>query len=320
MAIAKGDCSPEQAERDGYRSVAVSSRSPIDMASDVARAAAGAAGLTGDLFSVITHSSIHDNGVGGFWQPAAFIQRQLAAADAISLSVNHGCNGLMLAILSNASMLTLRGGNGLSVASDCFSGSGFNRWNSDAGIAYGDAAVAVCLSEESGFAKILYMDFDSVPLLEEMHRGPAVQPDNRWDVSSRKKRFLSAYGKAAFFDQMGSAVERLKTRLAAVGLAGYNAYDMVVIPFVGQSISETLYEPTFAPLGRRLLTSFGKTIGHTGPSDQILGLGRYLDSEESAPGSLVLLFGVGAGFSLSLIVIELVTKPAHGRGKVETFA
>ncbi|OWK25025.1 hypothetical protein AJ87_14815 [Rhizobium yanglingense] len=247
-AVANGHYTSEQAARDGYESVAVSTKPVIEMADSVALAAAAAVKLTGADVSIVTYSSIHDNGVGGFWQPAAFLQRRLQASDAISLSVHHGCNGLMLSILANASMLALKDGTGIAVAADRFSGSGFNRWSSDAGIAYGDAAVALCLSSERGFARILYMDVDSVPELEEMHRGDPDDSD-RWDVSSRKKRFLSLYGKKAFFDQMEAAISRLKVRLAEAGLAGAGGYGAVVIPFVGQSIAATLYEPHFAYLG-----------------------------------------------------------------------
>jgi 3-oxoacyl-[acyl-carrier-protein] synthase III len=318
-AVANGSYTSEQANKDGYESVAISSEPAIEMAALVAESAASGAGLTGDDISVVTHSSIHDNGIGGFWQPAAFLQRRLKATDAMSLSINHGCNGLMLAMLSNASLLGVRGGHGLAVAADRFSGSSFNRWNSDAGIVYGDAATAVCLSRDQGFARIVYMDFDSVPELEGMHRGEPDEHSDRWDVSARKLWFLSLHGKSVFFDQMGAAVTRLTSRLAAAGLAKAGGYSAVVIPFVGRTIAAGLYEPAFAPFARRTMTAFGKTIGHTGPSDQMIGLGRYLSENRAMAGDRILLFGVGAGFSLSLTVVELCRQPSRWEGSVETF-
>ncbi|WP_340613919.1 hypothetical protein [Xenorhabdus thailandensis] len=152
-AIAHGHYSLERADKDGYSGLAVSEASAIEMARQVSEAAIEMSKTVPSKLSFLSYSSVHDNGVGGFWAPASYLQKELKAQDALAMSITQGCNSLVIAVLTASKMLS-SDGQALIVCSDQFSQSSFNRWSSDAGVLYGDAAVGVILSKSQGFGYI----------------------------------------------------------------------------------------------------------------------------------------------------------------------
>lgn len=314
-AVVDGQYRADHAERDGYTAVRVSDETVPQAASAIARATAAAGGVEGGDLGCVTFSGVHAHGHRAFWQPAAALQRVLGAERALAWSLHHGCNAHVLAMIQGAAMLRSVGGHSLHVAADRFSGTRFDRWRSDTGLVYGDAAVAVCLSRHGGFARIVHMDVESLPDLETMHRMPEPVHDveDHWNISETKRLHLAEAGREGFVERIRAAADALRARLPMPS-AGSELYDGVVTPFVGDPIARAAYGAVFHPLGRRTAEAHGRTVGHTGAGDQIVGLHHLLSTGETKAGQRYLMVGAGAGFSIGVVLIEL-TGPVQARGE-----
>lgn len=313
QAINDGLYDPDQARKDGYSSLRQSDASARQMAADIAARALRHADLPGSDLGLISHTSIHDHGEGRLWQPAAYLLDKVGADGALAWSVGFGCNGLILSILQAGLMLPALGRPALVVGADRFSGTSFNRWTSDRGLAYGDAAAGVVLSPTDGFAEIVYLGVEYAPRLEALHRGghPVTDPVTGWDVTASKAAFLSRHGSAAFFGEINDALARLNADLTRYLDDNDLSLAAVVTPFVGDSVRASTYDAVFHPLAPVHSTAFGQSVGHTGTSDQILGLAHLLDTGAVAAGDHVLLIGAGAGFSVTATVLRLHSIPRH---------
>ncbi|MEI5998286.1 ketoacyl-ACP synthase III family protein [Paraburkholderia bengalensis] len=312
-AIAQGFYSQRQAERDGYRIIRRAETDVPTMSETVSLTALDNANLSGDAIRLLTFVAIHDHGHRRLWQPAAFLQHKLGARDSVAWSMSHGCNGLALAAMHAAMMLPVTGGAALLVGADRFEGSGFDRWRSDRGLVYGDAAAATILSLDAGFAEILYADVEFIPQLEEMHRMSEPDHDRKhaWDIAGSKDAFLEKGGTSSFFDAMEDGIKRLHQRLTgALGRLGVQGR-AVVTPFSGRGISGNTYGRYFHPLAEVNTDELAATTGHTGTADQLVGLASLIDSGTVQAGECVILIGAGAGFSLSAMVIRLLRKPDY---------
>ncbi len=51
---------------------------------------------------------------------------------------------------------------------------------------------------------------------------------------------------------------------------------------------------------------YGRSVGHTGTSDQVIGLWRLLEEQKLRTGDRVVLLGAGNGLSLAALVIEIL--------------
>ena len=54
----------------------------------------------------------------------------------------------------------------------------------------------------------------------------------------------------------------------------------------------------------------GRTIGHRGASDQLLGLNHVLDAGELKPGDHMLLIGTAPGIHVSCAMVEVLKTPS----------
>jgi 3-oxoacyl-[acyl-carrier-protein] synthase-3 len=301
------------AEADGYRSATVETEYwPGDMAVLAAQKALHNAEIAELDLSLLTYSSIHRHGHKQLWQPAAYIQHQLLATNAMALSVQHGCNALMLSValaLDHCRAQPKR--KALLVSSDRFEHSYFDRWQSDYGLIYGDAAVAVVMSTDIGPFKVLYYDQMSVPSLESMHRNPEPEPETeaslsrQYDIREAKKAYLVLNGRETFEQTLSSALKTLRHRLIEHTELQHHMADWLVLPNVGKRVLNSVYQPVFADLAIGDLWQAGQQIGHAGASDQFIGLSLLAESGELRPGHLILLVGAGAGFSCSVLLLQV---------------
>lgn len=314
LAIEKGIYPRETAEADGYFSVArEGTRAPFEMAFNTARAALSEAGGTAAKLSGLVYGSIHRHGQPRLWSPASWLQRQLGVPGSVPvLAIQQGCNGLLqaIALLGEACRVQpLR--PALFVGADRFEASGFDRWQSDYGLLYGDAAAAVVISGQTGFARILHLAIDGAPELEELHRDPTFAPEgpdswrSEYDVRRSKKAFLATHGQDGFTGPLNAALFRLKT-----GLLAHPAWDgpveWVLTPFVGSKIRDATYDAAFAELGRRSGWEIGKHLGHLGTTDGWVGLEEIRRSGAVARGDRILIVSAGVGFSCGLVLIEML--------------
>ena len=311
-AIVCGDCDPEQAKKDGYSGLRQSELSVADMAREVALRTLEQSGTAGADLGHLSFSSIHETGFPGLWQPAAYLQKLTKAHSALAQNTSFGCNGLAISIAQVALMQEALSQPSLLVAADCFENSGFDRWRSDQGLAYGDAASALLISDKPGIAEICFLAVNYIPELEEMHRTDTseypVQAE-KWNITRCKRDYIERNGSKAFFDQLNLALDDLEKSVEKyVGMLG-KPLKAVVTPFVGRSIRSSTYDAKFNRFAPINLGWFGESVGHTGVSDQFVGFSHLVDCGVLKSGDHVLLIGAGAGFSLSAMIVRFDRKP-----------
>lgn len=303
----------EQAQKDSYSALRRTHIPVPDMASAVAQRTLAQTKLSGAELGSVAFSSIHETGHQGLWQPAAYLQQQLSAQGALAFGTTFGCNGLAIGAMQAALMRDGLDGPAMLVAADRFQNSGFDRWGSDQGLAYGDAAAALLLSSKPGVAEIRYLAIDYIPELEMMHRSSTPeypQSSSKWDITRTKKQYIDLHGGKAFFDRLNQALDRLEANVKMFLSAQNISLKAVVTPFVGRSIRATTYDARFNPLAPINTSDFGASIGHTGTSDQFIGLSYLIDSDILKPKQHALLIGAGAGFSLSAMIVRFTAKPS----------
>jgi 3-oxoacyl-[acyl-carrier-protein] synthase-3 len=313
-AVAQGQYAADDATADGYVSVSREGlRAPYEMALVAAKCALAEARCNAGSLSAVVYASIHRHGQPRLWSPASWLQHQIGLrGSAPVLAVQQGCNGLLQAVVALAPLCRATPGQHvLLTGADRFEASGFDRWGSDYGLIYGDAAVAVTLSAQEGFARLLHLAIDGAPELEALHRDAAPSPEtpeswlHEYDVRRSKKTFLIAQGLDGFITPLNAALARLRADLLAH--PSWNGpVEWVLTPFVGAKIREPTYEAAFGSLGRQSGWQIGKTLGHLGTADGWVGLTELRRHGMIKRGDRVLIISAGVGFSCGLALIEIL--------------
>ncbi len=306
-AVAQGRYDADRAATDGFTSVCIEQHlSPPEMALRAARPL-----LRPEDASAINSlylCSIHRHGHKLLWPPASYLHRVLELDSRTRvMSLNQGCNGGFTAV-SLAYDLIRAGlpGDQLVVGADRFSGSAFDRFNSDLGTLYGDAAFALRLSAAPGAYRIACLELESEPALEPMYRAVRPEPEGPGDhdVKSAKKAYLEAHGREGFNALFIPALQRLRRRLLETADLETRPADYVIYPNVGAGLSARLYAGAFADLARQDMWGFGRSIGHTGTADQFLGLWELGRRQVLRKHDRVLMIGAGNGLGLAAMLLE----------------
>lgn len=285
-----------------------------EMALQAAQEAFKRTGHSPDDVDVLLYADSWHQGPDG-WQPQYYLQRHLLGGDVLAVEVRQGCNGMFGALELGAGYLAAGNRSALLVASDNFGTPMMDRWRMGPGYVAGDAASAVILSSEPGFAQLLAVRSVAVPEAEQMHRGdeplfpPGPTVGRELDFVSRnaafKKQMISTgEGTAALVrihQQTLSVVERVLDE-AGIGLG-----DVTRVAYMNYS-REIVEQRCMAALGLPMAKStweFGRALGHLGPSDQVVSLEHLLSTGELGPGDHFLMLGVGPGVTLSCAVLRI---------------
>jgi 3-oxoacyl-[acyl-carrier-protein] synthase-3 len=284
----------------GYASIAIeSSRSAGEMALNIAKKLPAS---SIDDLSMLIHASVHDQGMGVFWNPACALQDTLGCPASIGLALRQGCDGLLMAMQLAHEHLNYKGkGQALIVGSDRFSGSGFCRITADYSILYGDAAAAVVIGHNPGLAKILSIETVADPGLSSLHNGIDL---NSYDVRSAKKRYLEQHGKERLRDATRNALKKIKNRIFNSKLH-QETVDYILLPHLGMDILKENYFPTLTTFATQIFSEFGTKVGHLGTSDQIASFAELLRRNTLKSGDRILLIGAGSGFCWTGILLEI---------------
>lgn len=320
-AVRAGWCEPELESSTRMVSVRVSDTlSAPEMTIRAARAALRSAGRDPADLALLLHATAYYQGLDE-WPAPSFVQREVAGSSHCpAMEVRQMSNGGMAALdlachyldgapEDRAALLT---------AGDRFSPPGFDRWRTDPGTFYADGAAAVVVTRRPGFARIVALVSHSEPGLEGMHRGDDLFADAPFthrrpiDMGVWQKAFIARHGMpytAARVSRGGRT--SLETVLAEAG-ADLADIDHFVLPNLGLHRLDSGYFRRYGIPVERSTWEWGRTVGHLGPADQFAGLARLWQDGRLAPGQRVLLLGVGAGFTWSGAVLEVLA-PAAGR-------
>ncbi|WP_407315344.1 ketoacyl-ACP synthase III family protein [Pseudomonas sp. nanlin1] len=316
-AIAAGRYDQARASRDGFSALAVEEhRTTMDMAREVGQHAlhnADVSQVNGLIFA-----SIHRHGFHHLWPAASYLQDTLGLPpSALAFSLNQGCNALFAAfktLLPGVRSGAL--GEALVIGADCFNGSAFDRWNSDLGTLYGDGASAVRLSLQPGPLKILFLDIEAGAGLEGLYRNASALPEtpesshSLHQIGDAKRAWFDQHGRERFQALFDQTLGRLRDRLLAKHDLLRQPARYVVYPNVGAGVSAGLYTRWFADLAQHDHWGYGRSIGHTGVSDQLLGLADLLQGGQLRPGDQLLLIGAGNGLNVSALLLEVMPDKA----------
>jgi 3-oxoacyl-[acyl-carrier-protein] synthase-3 len=312
-AVASGECPPEIAERTGTESVAVSEHaSGVELAAAAARKALQDAAVNGPRIDLIAHSNVYYQG-HDLWSPSAYIQRETGAADAVAVEIRQMSNGGMAGVDLAAAYLTGRDRDlALLTTGDRFAGPGFDRWISDPGTIYGDGGTALVLSRTGGFAVFRSLVQVADATLEAMHRGDdpfgvapfSVRP--RVDLDPLKEAFLAGTSVMSTVAKVRCGQERVIARSLDEAGVKITDIDWFVLPHFGnRRLRSTFLRPLNIDI-ERTTWNFARTVGHLGAGDQFAGFAHLRERDLLRTGDAVLFAGVGAGFSWSAAVVEVL--------------
>lgn len=291
-----------------------------DMAVEASRQAISRAGADPARIAMVLHATVWDQGPD-MWHSPAYIQKQLIGNAVPAFEVGLGCNGVFAGLELAAPRMGAMGAEEtvLLTTAENFGSPRIDRWNGAVGFLVGDAGGALLLSRESGFARLLSVGSATVPELEQLNRG--AEPMNPAFVVPDKK--IEARERALYFREnvmpLTDAVQlsgRAQVDLIERTLmeADRKLDDMLKVVYsnaAGYLTEQFLLEPLGIPM-ERTTWQFGRGIGHTGASDQLLSLNHLLLTGRLEPGDHVLLAGAGPA-AVSSAVVEILEIPGWAR-------
>ncbi len=325
-AVAAGWYPAEQVELHRLASVAVAGDVPApEMALRAARTAVARSGRSAAELDLLLYTSTWHQGPEG-WPPQAYLQRHLVGDGVLAAQLKQGCNGMFSALELAASYLRAAPGRqaALLVAADNYGTPLVDRWRMLPGAVAGDAASAVVLDTEPGFARLASVCSVSVSAAEELHRAaeplfpPGVTEGRPVDFAAHndefRRRAVAGGGTGVLVTLDERMVEVIDRALAE---AGAKAADITRVTCMNtsQEIADQICEHRLGIPASRSTWEFGRTIGHCGASDQLLALEHLVCGGELAPGDQLLMFAYGPGVTISAAVVEILERPVWaGKG------
>ncbi|MFE0171813.1 ketoacyl-ACP synthase III family protein [Streptomyces sp. NPDC059002] len=317
-AVVRGDFDEKLARRTDMESIAVSDgESGPEMAAKAARTALRRSGTVPLDIDLILHADVYYQG-HDLWAPVSYIQREAVGNRCPAIEVRQLSNGGMAAMELAAGMLTggMRTSSALLTTGDRFCPPGFDRWQSDPGTVYGDVGTALVLSRHPGFARLRSLCTVSGPELEQMHRGDdpfGAEPfevRRPVDLDVIKQAFIDKVDVSYIVAQSTAGLSEVLKRALNEAGCELSDIDWFVLPHFGRRrLTQTFLRPWH--LDRDATTwSWGRTVGHLGAGDQFASLTHLAESGKAEPGQRCLLAGVGAGFTWSCAVVEILQAPS----------
>jgi len=321
-ADAAGLCERRALWRTEFVSTCVSdTESGPELAAAAAAGAVRQAGCAADEIDLILHASAYYQG-HDMWTPASFVQHAAVGNRCPAIDVRQMSNGGMAALDLAAAYLTADPARraALVTTGDRFCLPGFDRWRSDLGTVYGDGGTAAVLSTQDGYLQVHSLTTIGDASLEPMARGRApfhpAPPVDSWpvDVDSRRKEYVSGAGLDTVLDRIDAGQRDAVKQATSEAGTDLGDIDWFVLPHLGRARLNEHFLHKFPIDPERTTWAWGRRIGHLGAGDQIAGLGHLTASGLLRPGQRCLLAGVGAGFSWSCAVVEMIDEPPAGAG------
>lgn len=316
-AVAAGLCEASTAAAMKTVSVTVSEReSGPELAAEAARTALARSGTGPAEIDLVLHASIYYQG-HELWAPASYVQRAAVGNQCPAMDIGQVSNGGMASLELATAYLRADPARtaALLTSGDRFCAPGFDRWHSDPGTVYADGGAALVLSRRSGFARLRSLVTVSRPELEGMHRGTVpfgpvpFSHRERVDLEACKDEFLEETGKSFVLSHLGTGQREAIKGALADGDLELDHIDWFVLPHLGYRRLAAGYFTKYGIDPERTTWPWSRTVGHLGAGDQFAGLDHLVTTGAAGPGSRCLLVGVGAGFSWSCAVVEILETP-----------
>jgi len=313
-AVAEGWYPAEDVDVHELGGAAVAGETPApEMALRAAQTSLKQSGYDPTDIDLLLYAAAWHQGPEG-WIAHAYLQHYLLGGVKHATEIRQGCNGMFTALALGATYLRAwpdrRGA--MLVAADNYGTPLLDRWRTNLGFILGDAATAVVLSSESGFAELLSVCAITVPEAEEVHRGgeplfpPGITVGKELDFGARLFYHIAEQTPvvavlAQAQDTMMAVAEQALTE------AGIAIGDVTRVAFMNYS-REVVEQRCMVPLGLPMSCStwdFGRTVGHCGPNDHILALNHLLSTGELQPGDHMLMLAMGPGVEFCAAVVRI---------------
>jgi 3-oxoacyl-[acyl-carrier-protein] synthase-3 len=297
----------------GIESVCVSAdKSAPEMAVLAARDALGRAEVGPEDLHLLLHACAYHQG-HDMWPAASYVQRFCGGGSCPAVEVRQMSNGGMAALELAAGYLRAHDRpTALVTTADRFCLPGFDRWRSDPSTICGDGGTAVVVSTHTGFAEL---------------RGLATVSDSGLEHGSRSERFSDAplaaqapidlnsdalvreLGVEALLNRIEAGQREAFDRACAQADVKLSDIDWYVLPNLGRTRMRAQYFDPFGIDPQRSTWSWGRRVGHLGAGDQFAGLAHLISEGALEPGQTCLLAGVGAGFTWTVAILEIIATP-----------
>lgn len=321
-AVEQGLYSAEDAEEHGWTGVAVAADIPApEMALQASQEALKRASQDPQALDLLLYADCWHQGPDG-WQPQFYLQHHLVGGDLLAVEVKHGCGGVFSSLELAASYLAADAQReaALIVASDNFGTPLVDRWSLGPGIVAGDGAAAVVVTKRGGFARLLSICTTSFPLMEELHRAgeplfpPGITASKGLDFTARINAFRRkqlAEGVAgpdvviAYQKMTRDCLERTLSE-AQVDIG--DIAKVAITNSAREEAAEQFMGPLKLPLSQ-CTWEFGRTVGHMGAADHLVGIDHLLSSGQIGAGDHVLMLSIAPGITYSCAVIKILEMP-----------
>ena len=291
---------------------------PADMAAAAARDALDRAGIPGDSVDLFVHGGVYWQGPEG-WSPTGYIMQRAGIGDVASFELRQGCNGLMAGLEIAAGQLALNPGLRRAVLTTALSAESpvVDRWSSAGpGIVLSDAACAIVLGREPGFARLDSVASLTVADLEGIHRGaePLVDTAERAKIDAvtrvRGWAAQAPFPLSEVHSRMAKAFSDAVQRALTGADVRPDQLARVLFNHLPDHFVESLImDPLDLPMSSST-AEFGRTVGHLGAGDQVLALDHLLRGGELAPGDRLLVCSGAPGYNVAAAVVTLLDLPA----------
>lgn len=313
----RGLCERRAMWSTGVTSVCVAeSESGPEMAVRAARAALRRVDAAPQDVGLVLHASTYYQG-HDLWPVASYVQHATVGNRCPAFEVRQMSNGGLAALeLAAAYLVADRGrGSALVTTGDRFALPGYDRWRSDQGTVCGDGGTAAVLTTTGGYARVRVLVTVADHGMERIARGSDPFVDEPF--THRKPVDLAAtraeYVRDAGLDVVLTRIDHGQREALelALGEAGADLDDMdwIVLPNLGRGRLNAHFFDPFGIDPNRTTWSWGSGVGHLGAGDQLAGLDHLAACGRLRPGQRCLLAGVGAGFTWSVAVLEVLERP-----------
>lgn len=309
-----GLCDRRLIWRTEIASVCVSSQeSGPEMAALAAGPALRQAGCGPADIDLLLHAATYYQG-HDLWPAASYVQRTVLGNRCPAIEIRQMSNGGMAALELAASYLVAdqARSHALITTGDRFCLPGYDRWRSDPGTICGDGGTAAVLSKEGGFARLCSLVTVSDSSLEKMSRGrdpfgaaPFSVP-KPIDLEGRREDSVAEIGLDTILERIDAGQREAVNKALSEGDAKLSDIDWFVLPSLGRPRIKVHFLDPFGIDPERTTWPWGRHVGHLGAGDQFAGLSHLGEAGCLAQGQRCLLLGVGAGFSWSAAVIEIL--------------
>lgn len=309
-----GHCERRQVWNTGIESVCVSAgESAPEMAVLAAREALGQAGCEPDDVGLLLHACAYHQG-HDMWTPASYIQRFALGNRCPAMEVRQMSNGGLAAVELAAWHLAAdpRRAAALVTTADRFCLPGFDRWRSDPSTVCGDGATAVVLSSRGGFARVRGLATVSDPGLERGGRGDRPFSDVPLgagapiDVGADGTVLVRELGLEPLLKRIEAGQREAFDRARAQAGVKFADIDWFVLPNMGRTRMKAQYFDAFGIDPEHTAWPWGRRVGHLGAGDQLGGLAHLAGAGKLAAGQICALVGIGAGFTWTVAVLEVL--------------